>query len=91
MDTITMQWGFTDKGDVPEELPDARLDYRNYSRGDRVTFRMNVRGTDAEELHEGTVTSIDRFPSGEATIDVKGKDCYYKHISLHAVVEHSGG
>ena len=91
VDTITMQWGFTDKGDVPEELPDARLDYRNYSRGDRVTFRMNVRGTDAEELHEGTVTSIDRFPSGEATIDVKGKDCYYKHISLHAVVEHSGG
>jgi len=92
VDTVTKEWGFTDKDGVPEEVSDPKLDIRSYRIGDRVWFKIKESECDMEEIHEGYVEIIDRYPGGYATIDVmserKGEKCLYKHIPLSVVTEH---
>lgn len=91
VDTVTKEWGFADGGDIPEELPDPKLDIRTYRRGDRVVFKIKMHDSDKEEVHEGYVEIIDEYTEGYASIDViseiKGEKCLFKHLSLSDVIE----
>ncbi len=56
--------------------------------GDRVRFKIRYSGSEEEEIHEGTVEIIDKYPGGHASIDVMCGDTLYKHLSLPDVIEH---
>ncbi len=79
-------------GDIPEELPDPKLDIRTYQRGDRVVFKIKMHDSNEEEILEGYVEIIDRHPGGYVSIDVmgerNGEKCFFKHLSLSDVIEH---
>ncbi len=83
-----MQWGFADGNGDPEDLPDAKLDIRNYKIGDHVRFRNGCHGSDKEEIHDGTVEIINHYPGGYVSIDVMGGGTLYKHLMLEDVLEH---
>jgi hypothetical protein len=87
VDTTFQQWGFVDKGDVVERLPDTKTDIRNYRTGDWVLFCVRKNDAEEPEFHEGVVEIIDRYPGGYASIDVMCKDIFYKHIPLDDVLE----
>ena len=88
IDTVSKQWGFADSDGEPEELPDPKLDIRNYKVGDSVKFKIRYHGSDKEEIHDGTVEIIDKYPAGYASIDVMSGDTLYKHMPLTDVIEH---
>ena len=89
VDTVSKQWGFADGNGNPEELPDSKLDIRNYKVGDQVKFKIRYHGSDQEEIHDGTVEIIDHYPGGHTSIDVMSENTLYKHLSLTDVVEHA--
>ena len=64
----------------PEKLEDLKSYIRNYHKGDWVLFQIKMYGSDETEYHEGTVEIIDRYPDGNASIDVQCKDVLYKHV-----------
>ncbi len=88
VDTVSKEWGFTDKGGIPEELPDPKLDIRTYRRGDRVRFEIKMAKTGEAQVVEGSVEIIDRYPNGYSSIDVFSEDTLYKHIPLSDVTEY---
>lgn len=92
VDTVSKEWGFADRGDIPEELPDPKLDIRTYQRGDRVVFKIKMHDSNEEEILEGYVEIIDRHPGGYVSIDVmgerNGEKYFFKHLSLSDVIEH---
>ena len=90
VDTITGQWGYSDKGMVPEELPDQKLDIRTYHKGDRVRFKIRWAETGEVEHIDGTVEIIDRYPGGYSSIDIFSVDTLYKQIPLSDVLEYYG-
>ena len=87
VDTDTKQWGFADRNGEVEELPDEKLDIRNYRVGDKVRFKIRHFGSEKEEILEGAVEIIDKYPGGHASIDVMSGDTLYKHLSLKNVIE----
>ena len=91
VDTVSKQWGFADGNGEPEELPDPKLDIRYYKVGDHVRFKIRYHGSEKEEIHDGNVEIIDRYPDGQVSIDVMSGDTLYKHLSLTDVLEHSAG
>ncbi len=90
VNTVTMQWGFADKDGEVEPMPDARLDIRNYKVGEVVRFAAKKFGSDKEEMHEGTVEIIDRYPFDIALIDILSDGVLYKHVPLEKVIEKNG-
>ncbi len=92
VDTVTKEWGFTDKEGVPEKLPDPMQDIRSYREGDTVVMKITRQNEDTEELCEGRITTINRYPMGYVTIDVmgeyEGEKMLYKHFPLRLVVDH---
>ena len=90
VDTATGQWGFSNKGMIPEELPDPKLDYRTYKLGDTVRFETIKPGSKEPEIVEGVVSTIDSFPDGSSSIDVFSADILYKHIPLSSVISVNG-
>ena len=87
VDTVSKQWEFADGNGKPEELSDPKLDIRNYKVGDRVKFKIRYHGSEQDEIHDGIVEIIDRYPGGYSSIDVKSGDTLYKHLSLSDVTE----
>ena len=87
VDTHTREWGFTDKGNIPEELPDPIRDIRYYDRGDSVSFRLDEDG----DIFKGKVEVVDRRLYAPDTIDIMTDACLYKHIPLKCVIEHHKG
>ena len=88
VDTVSKQWGFADGNGKPEELPDPKLDIRNYKVGDCVKFKIRYHDSDQEEIHEGAVEIIDHYPGGHTSIDVMSENTLYKHLPLTDVIEH---
>ena len=88
VDTVSKQWGFADGNGKPEELPDPKLDIRNYKIGDCVKFKIRYHDSDQEEIHEGAVEIIDHYPGGHTSIDVMSENTLYKHLPLTDVIEH---
>ena len=88
VDTVSKQWGFTDGHGNPENLPDPKLDIRNYKIGHHVKFKIRYHGSGKEEIHDGTVEIIDHYSGGHVSIDVMSGDTLYKHLSLTDVIEH---
>ncbi len=84
VDSITREWGFSDKGDAPVGLPDPMRDIRYYSRGDRVDFRLH----EGEKTLKGCVEVLDRRFTSPDTIDIRTDEGLYKHVPLECVVEH---
>ena len=89
VDTVSKQWGFADGNGEPEELPDPKLDIRNYKVGDRVKFMIRYHESDQEEIYEGAVEIIDHYPGGHTSIDVMSEKTLYKHLPLTDVIEHA--
>ena len=91
VDTVSKEWGFTDNGGIPEELPDPKLDIRTYRRGDRVVYKIKMYDSDEIDMYEGYVEIINEYPGGYASIDVigerKGEKCLFKHLPLSNVIE----
>ena len=81
VDTITKQWGFADRNGEIEDIPDEKLDIRNYKVGDKVRFKIRNFGSNKEEILEGAVEIIDKYPGGHTSIDVMSGDTLYKHLS----------
>lgn len=46
VDTVSKQWVFADGNGKSEELPDPKLDIRNYKVGDCVKFKIRYRDSD---------------------------------------------
>jgi hypothetical protein len=87
LDTISKQWGFADKGNLVEPIPDGKLDIRNYRIGDRVHFKIGNSSFEKTEILEGLVEIIDRNPGWYPSIDIMSGDTLYKHIPLNDVIK----
>ena len=87
VDTVSKQWGFADGSGEPENLPDPKLDIRNYKDGDHVKFKFRYYGSDQEEIHEGIVETINQYSGGQSSLDVMSEDTLYKQLSLTDVLE----
>ncbi|SDA38416.1 Calcineurin-like phosphoesterase [Lachnospiraceae bacterium G11] len=87
VDTVKKRWGFADRDGEFEDIPDEKLDIRNYRVGDWVRIRIRSSESEKEEILEGTIEIIDKYPSGHASIDVMSGNTLYKHLSLKNVIE----